>query len=420
MTVSQRTIAELVTSDIAQTGANGPDEFDYVDISSVDNRTKRIEAPKRLAASDAPSRARQLLRVNDVLVSMTRPNLNAVALVPPSLDGAIGSTGFHVLRAEQNTEPAWLFYAVQSPQFVHAMSELVQGALYPAVRPKDIRSFALLVPSRAVQQEIVAYLDEQLSRLDASVAALRRVQANLKRYRASVLKSACEGRLVPTEAELVGQQVGAGNVLLPKLPSTWTWINLGDLIQEGPQNGLYVPKADYGSGIPIVRISDYQNGWSRPFGELQRVNISEELARNYRLVDHDILVNRVNSLTHLGKTLLVRGQAEMPVFESNMMRMRLTPAVLPEYAEFYLQSTEGRARLIKGAKWAVNQASINQRDVRACPFPLPPLAEQHRIVAEADRRLSLIRVAEAQVDANLARAQRLRQSILQAAFDTPA
>jgi type I restriction enzyme, S subunit len=54
----------------------------------------------------------------------------------------------------------------------------------------------------------------------------------------------------------------------------------------------------------------------------------------------------------------------------------------------------------------------------AAPLSIPPLAEQHRIVAEADRRLSLIRVAEAQVAANLARAQRLRQSILQAAFAT--
>jgi type I restriction enzyme S subunit len=131
------------------------------------------------------------------------------------------------------------------------------------------------------------------------------------------------------------------------------------------------------------------------------------------------LINRVNSLTHLGKVLLVRDHSEMPVFESNMMRFRLSDGVAPQYAELYLQSSEGRARLIKGAKWAVNQASINQRDVRECPFPLPPLAEQHRIVAEADRRLSLIRVAEAQVTANLARAQRLRQSILQSAFSVP-
>ena len=197
-TSTSTAIGDLVVSDVEQTGPDGPDDFDYIDIGSVNNQTKRIEGPKRLPCSEAPSRARQRVRAGDVLVSMTRPNLNAVALVPNALDGATASTGFHVLRAGASAEPAWLFYAVQSTQFIGAMSALVQGALYPAVRPKDIRAFSLVVPVKAAQREVVAYLDEQLSRLDASVAALQRVQANLKRYRASVLKSACEGRLVPT------------------------------------------------------------------------------------------------------------------------------------------------------------------------------------------------------------------------------
>jgi type I restriction enzyme S subunit len=255
------------------------------------------------------------------------------------------------------------------------------------------------------------------------VAALHRVQANLKRYRASVLKAACEGRLVPTEAELADHERSDSNLSTGTsldLPISWSWTRLGELIEDGPQNGLYVPKTSYGSGTPIVRISDYQNGWSRPLDELQRVNLTAETAAAYRVRENDVLINRVNSLTHLGKVLFIRGHSEMPVFESNMMRLRLGARVVPRYAELYLQSSEGRARLIKGAKWAVNQASINQRDVRECSFPLPPLAEQHRIVAEADRRLSLIRVAEAQVTANLARAQRLRHSILQAAFASPA
>ena len=73
------------------------------------------------------------LKAGDVLVSMTRPNLNAVAIVPPDLDGSIGSTGFHVLRANERALPQWLYYGVQGRDFVEAMSNLVQGALYPAL-----------------------------------------------------------------------------------------------------------------------------------------------------------------------------------------------------------------------------------------------------------------------------------------------
>lgn len=452
MTVSQRTIAELVTSDIAQTGANGPDEFDYVDISSVDNRTKRIEAPKRLAASDAPSRARQLLRVNDVLVSMTRPNLNAVALVPPSLDGAIGSTGFHVLRAEQNTEPAWLFYAVQSPQFVHAMSELVQGALYPAVRPKDIRSFALLVPSRAVQQEIVTYLDEQLSRLDASVAALRRVQANLKRYRASVLKSACEGRLVPTEAELArqeGRDFESGALLmqrilverrlnwpakgsyaapgLPALPSQaslpqgWAWTSIGQLISERLCNGLSIKGTDSPPGVRALKLNAITSeGFD--YTQLRYLPVDEQTVSDILIRPGDYFVSRGNgSLELVGRGTLAQVPPHPVIFPDTMIRLRFAPQVKKsQWIRLIWESRWVRGQIEGKVKTTAGIYKISQPELESIVVPLPPLAEQQRIVAEADRRLSLIRVAEAQVAANIARAQRLRKAILQAAFATPA
>jgi type I restriction enzyme S subunit len=195
------TLGELTEADVEQLGPRGSGDFTYVDITSVDNRLKRIVQPKALPVSEAPSRARQILKAGDVLVSMTRPNLNAVALVPPGLDGAAGSTGFHVLRTKWIASE-WIYYLVQTVDFVRSMSSLVLGVLYPAVRPKDIKAFAAPIPPLAEQRRIVAEIEKQFTRLDAAVAALRRVQANLKRYRASVLKAACEGRLVATEAEL--------------------------------------------------------------------------------------------------------------------------------------------------------------------------------------------------------------------------
>jgi type I restriction enzyme S subunit len=188
---------------------SGPDKdvgtFTYVDISAIDRDTKRIKNPQSLDVQEAPSRARQRIRTGDVLVSMTRPNLNAVALVPEALDGSIGSTGFHVLRSSF-ISPRWVAYRVQAQDFVSTMSLKVQGALYPAVRPKDIAGFPVDLPPRAEQDRVVDEAEKHFTRLDAATAALKRVQANLKRYRASVLKAACEGRLVPTEAELARKE----------------------------------------------------------------------------------------------------------------------------------------------------------------------------------------------------------------------
>lgn len=72
--------------------------FRYVDISGVDNKAKRIIEARTLLGKDAPSRARQIIRSGDILVSTTRPNLNAVAIVPSDLDDQICSTGFCLLR----------------------------------------------------------------------------------------------------------------------------------------------------------------------------------------------------------------------------------------------------------------------------------------------------------------------------------
>ncbi len=99
--------------------------FRYVDISSVDNQRKSIVEAKTIVGKEAPSRARQMIRANDVLVATTRPNLNAVAIVPPELDGSICSTGFCVLRSNGQVVQEYLFAFVRTGQFIRSLSDLV-------------------------------------------------------------------------------------------------------------------------------------------------------------------------------------------------------------------------------------------------------------------------------------------------------
>jgi len=219
------TIGDVACEPVANTGPKEGADFTYIDIGSVDREAKVIIDAKTLSASEAPSRARQVLRADDVLVSMTRPNLNAVARVPASLDGAIGSTGFHVLRS-QWMEPGFLHYLVQTTNFVDAMCNVVQGALYPAVRPADIAKFSFRLPPRAEQTRIVEKLEELLGSLDAAVAELKAAQRKLTHYRQSLLKAAMEGALTeawrssPSPCPRSGQgEVGRGS-LLPSDKST--------------------------------------------------------------------------------------------------------------------------------------------------------------------------------------------------------
>jgi type I restriction enzyme S subunit len=304
------------------------------------------------------------------------------------------------------------------------------------------------------------------SRLDAAVEGLKRVQANLKRYRASVLKAAVEGRLVPTEAALAkaeGRTYEPASALLarilterrkrweeaelaamktkgtvpkddkwkakyqepsppdtkglPELPEGWCWASVDALILGSPQNGLYLPQSEYGAGVPILRIDDFQSMTATPIAGLRCVKVDDNTASKYRLAVGDVIVNRVNSLSHLGKSVAVGAALDGALFESNMMRFTCVDPSMSRYVEVYLASDVGKARLVTNAKWAVNQASINQRDVLTTVIPLPPLREQLRVLAQVSLLLTAQGHEKSASEHAIARCSRLRQSILKWAFE---
>ena len=143
-------------------GRDDPDgEFIYVDLSAVDQDSKTIARPSRLACTDAASRARQIIRSGDVLVSTVRPNLNAVGRVPVELDGATASTGFCVLRPRSEVvDGAYLFHWVRSPHFVGEMVRRATGASYPAVSDRIVFESKLPLPSLLKQRRIAEILDK--------------------------------------------------------------------------------------------------------------------------------------------------------------------------------------------------------------------------------------------------------------------
>ena len=445
-TVRMAPLGELTAPKIDQGGPVGTDDFAYVDISSVDNKLKRITEPKALAAEAAPSRAKQRLKSGDVLVSMTRPNLNAVAIVPPELDGAVGSTGFYVLRANEGTEPRWLYYAVQTQDFVSAMSELVQGALYPAVRPKDIRAFE--IPHRPLDQQkrIVAEIEKQFSRLDEAVANLKRVKANLKRYKAAVLKAAVEGSLVETEAELarregrsyeIGAQLlqriletrrsqwkGKGKykeptapdtIDLPKLPEGWVWATFEQLSSE-LMNGYGKRSQVEGQPRIVLRLADISDG-EISYADVRRINCTDEETGKYALAQNDLLILRVNGSPELvGRFVLVRSTNEDTLFCDHFIRVRCAMTDLSSWLKLYADSERFRRYIDLNKVSSAGQNTISQGTLLPHAVPLPPAREQQNIVTEIDRCFSLADEAEAQVNANLQRAERLRQTILQESF----
>ena len=452
-------IADVVIDRVEQAPPTEGSTVKYIDITSIDRATKRIAEAREIAGSDAPTRARQWVRAGDVLVSMTRPNLNAVARVPASLEGAVSSTGFDVLRPN-GIASAWLFYRVQSEDFISDLTDKTQGVVYPAVRPRDVRAHRLPIPPLPEQDRIVAVIETELTCIDAAVAALERVRANLKRYRASVLKAAVEGRLVPTEAELASKEgrdfepasvlldrilaerrrrweeselarmkaagkppkddrwkskykepVAPDTSTLPQLPDGWCWAS-ADQCTNQITDGEHITPPRTDDGVFLLSARNVQDGrLSLEVVDHVSETVFEQLSKRLIMEPGDVLLSCSGSV---GRSCVVPAGIRFALVRSVAVLKPVLP--MGTYLSLALRSLFLQ-RQIDRKKTQTAQANIFQGKIRTLVFPLPPVDEQFRIVSEIARLLSVTDQTDYLVSAAAQRSDRLRQSILKWAFE---
>ena len=134
--------------------------FHYIDLTSVDRETFSIFDPQIINCSNAPSRAKQIVKSGDIIFATTRPTLKRVCVIPEGYNNQICSTGFCVLRPNSKVLTKWIFYILQEDDFYKYVEPLQNGANYPAVTDKIIRDYYISLPPLSEQQRIVEELDE--------------------------------------------------------------------------------------------------------------------------------------------------------------------------------------------------------------------------------------------------------------------
>lgn len=387
--------------------------------------------------------AEQRLRPGDIVVATSSGSKHLVgksALLRSSWSGSFGAF-CAAIRPKANIEPRYLAAFLQSPAYWKQVTQKALGVNINNLRRADLQTVTLPLPAFNEQQTIVAEIEKQFSRLDEAVANLKRVKANLKRYKASVLKAAVEGRLVPTEAELAqreGRSFETGAQLLqrilearrsqwkgkgkykeptapdttnlPELPEGWAWASVYSLSTK-VADGVHKKPNYLPAGIPFVTVKNMTAGTGISFADLNYVSEEDhvEFCRRTNPERGDILISKDGTL---GVVRVVDTDRPFSIFVS----VALVKPVAKELSDYLVVAFESpvlqRQMVPKGS----GLQHIHLEDLRADCIPLPPLAEQHRIAAEVDRRLSIAREVEAEVEANLKRAQGLRQSVLQQAF----
>jgi type I restriction enzyme S subunit len=372
-------------------------------------------------------------------------------------DCAIGRS-VAAIRPGEIIAQHFLYYQLQLQ--VMALRAASAGSAQGVINRKQLSEIVVRIAPLAEQSRIVAKIEELFSDLDAGVAALKRAKANLKRYRASVLKSAVEGKLTEQwrakhpakepasallarillerrqkwEADQLTKFAAAKKEppknwrdkyveptppdtdLLPDRPDGWTVANVDQLmttITSGSRDWTQY----YGSGTGTFIMAQNVRKGLLDLAYRQEVNPPPNDRDRIRsqVVCNDLLVTIVGANT--GDVCRVANELpEHYVCQSVALMRPVVPSVA-KYLEAYFIADHGGQKYFRGYIYGQGRPHLGFDELRMTPVVLPPLHEQEQVIAEVEQHLSVIDAAEKQIEHGLLRAARLRQSILKRAFE---
>jgi type I restriction enzyme S subunit len=348
---------------------NHPHEsFEYYSIPAY----QEGQAPFTTKGAEIAS-TKLLLEPRSVLFGKLNPRVEKVWRVRVSSGlRQIGSTEWLPIVPNGNIDPDFVYFLCWSDQVMHVAKGQVSGSTPSRQRVDPAAFYRIRVP--------LPPLDEQ-RKIAAVMSAVQRAMERQERLIAltAELKKALMPKLLTEGTRGESQK----QTEIGPVPKSWKVEPLGWHFSLEPSNGLYRPHSDYGRGTLILRIDDFSNDGDIVTTARNRVDAGEADCERFGLAKDDIVLNRVNSLSHLGKTALIGGLDEPMLFESNMMRFRVDEKRLrPAFAFRVLNSAICKSQIVGIAKRAVAQSSVNQGDVGRLLIHLPPDVEtQDEILA---------------------------------------
>ena len=376
---------------------------------------------------------------NDLLFARTGATVGESYLIPGSIPESVFASYLIRVRLLEEVYPKYVAYFFRSGDYWRQITENQAGIGQPNVNGTKLAQIKIPVAPLNQQGLIVAEIEKQFSRLDEAVANLNRVKANLKRYKVAVLKAAVEGKLtedwrkqhfnIEPASKLLGRMLaerrskwtGKGKykelpipdtTILPRLPLTWTWSSVETICSDVVDCLHSTPKWQ-ATGRACLRTTEFRSG-RLDLSDVRYVSQATYEARIQRLTprENDIVYSREGGI--LGLACMIPARLN-PCLGQRMMLLRSHALFSPNLLMYWLNSPDLLAR-VRSLTGGSASPHLNVGEVKSFPVPVTPVAEQNAIVAEVERRLSVIEELEATVEANLTRADRLRQSILKDAF----
>lgn len=362
-------------------------------------------------------------------------------LIGKGIKGAIGSTLMKINFP--GIENHFAYYFLKSKYL--EINSKPKGTGTPHVNPELLWNYIFPIAPLPEQRAIVSKIEQLFSDLDNGIENFKKAQAQLKLYRQSVLKAACEGKLVTTEAELAraeGRDYEAVDVLLARilkerrekwngkgnykellapdtsglleLPEGWCWVTM-EQISTKVVDGVHKKPNYVTEGIPFITVRNLTAGQGISFEKVRYITEEDhkDFCKRANPEKGDILITKDGTL---GIARTIKTENMFSIFVSVAMIKPIKNYLNCDYIETYLNSPIGQRQTEKMGEGS-GLRHLHLEDLRVMVFPLPPLAEQRRIVAEVERRLSVCDKMEATISESLQKAESLRQSILKKAFE---
>ncbi len=392
----------------------------------------------------------KIARKDDVLISVRAP-VGPTNLAPSEC--CIGR-GLAAIRPANDIPSKYILYYLRSIE--SEINSLGTGTTFKAISGGTLRELPITLAPQNERERIVAEIEKQFSRLDEAVANLKRVKANLKRYKAAVLKAAVEGKLTeewrkahpgiepasellkrilterkkkweeaalakmktkgkkPTDDKWKDKYVEPATSVaddLPALPSKWTWVTVQQIAQVQLGKMLDAQKHRSGKKLPYLRNINVRWG-SVDANDLSEMYFKDQELDRYGLKTGDVLVCEGGEP---GRAAKWDGRVNGLMYQKALHRVRFVSGYEASLLVFYLEYLAKGGRLEKTFTGSTIK-HLTGESFAILPLPLPPLEEQAQIIAEVESRMSVATQFEAQVNANIMRAERLRQAVLKRAF----
>ena len=391
--------------------------YKYIRVSDMKDGSVLTDNLLYVPTDIYPSISRYVIHKEDVYITVAG-TIGRVGKIPPEIDGANLTENADRL-VFSIIDQDWLIKCLESSLVQQQIIDATTKVGQPKLAIKRIQELLIPLPPLAEQKRIVAKIEELLPYVDRYAAAYEKLEQFNAKFpedmKKSILQYAIQGKLVEqrpeegTGEELYRQiqtekqrLIKDGRIKKEKplaeiaeeeipfdIPDTWKWVRLLDVVEEKPANGFSPKGVDYQTAVKNLTLTATTSGYFKA-DAFKYVDIQLEPDSKYWLKKDDLLIQRSNSRELVGTSCIYTGDDDAFIYPDLMMKLRVMNGVDVKYVDYVLKSPLTRNYFSKNASGtSESMPKINQGIVSATLIPLPPLAEQKRIVAKLEEILPL-------------------------------